>query len=120
VLFGGQGQDVLIGGAGHDTFSFGRFGFAGPTDSLVANPDLIKDFTQGEDLIGLTRLQLHGPGPAQHLSLVDGFTGAAGEVTVDVLSGSTMIYADLNGDKVADFALELSNPVHLTASDFLL
>jgi hypothetical protein len=31
-----------------------------------------------------------------------------------------MIYADLNGDKVADFALELSNPVHLTASDFLL
>jgi Ca2+-binding RTX toxin-like protein len=120
VLTGGQGQDTLIGGAGHDMFVFGRFGFGGPTDSTVAAPDLIKDFTPGEDVMDLRPLLGYSFGGQQHLSLVDDFTGAGREVTVDVLSGSTMIYADLNGDKVADFTLQLSDPMHLTASDFLL
>ena len=120
VLTGGQGQDTLIGGAGHDVFSFGRWGFNGPADSSVANPDLIKDFVQGEDVIDLSPMAGYGWGGQQHLSLVDEFTGAPREFKVAVLSGSTMVYGDLNGDTVADFAIELSNPLHLTVSDFLL
>jgi Ca2+-binding RTX toxin-like protein len=116
VLTGSGGRDILIGGGGKDTFAFR--GNASANDSTVANPDVIKDFVQGEDVIDLRGLNAHW-GPVQH-QLVDEFSGAANEVMVVVGSDSTTVYADLNGDKAADFAIELSNPVHLTANDLLL
>ncbi len=117
VLNGYRGQDTLIGGGGKDTFVFTGNSFG--NDSTPSNPDLIKDFVQGEDIIDLSHLNYSwGTAPQHHL--VDHFTGAANEVMVVVGSGSTTVLADLNGDQTADFAVALSNPVHLTASDFLL
>ncbi|NJK38254.1 MAG: S8 family serine peptidase [Oscillatoriales cyanobacterium RM2_1_1] len=43
VLMGDLGEDILIGGAGSDRFDL----------KLRESPDVIKDFTPGEDLIGL-------------------------------------------------------------------
>jgi Ca2+-binding RTX toxin-like protein len=117
VLFGGRGQDTLIGGGGKDTFLFTGNMFG--TDSAPSNPDVIKDFVQGQDIIDLSRLN-YSWGQAPSHQLVDHFSGAANEVMVVVGSGSTTVLADLNGDKVADFAVELSDPIHLTATDFLL
>ena len=119
VLNGGTGHDVLFGGGGHDTFAFTSSGFGSSAVSTPANPDQIKDFVQGEDVIDLTHLHV-GPyqGPA-HV-LVDAFTGAANEVMVSVLPGTTLVLSDFDGDKVADFAIELSDPVHLTAADLLI
>lgn len=114
ALFGLGGQDTLIGGGGND-----RFVFIEKHPGSTSNPDLIKDFIQGEDVIDLRGLHAgYYWGPPQEL--VDHFTGAVNQVTVVVQPGSTMVLSDFNGDKVADFAVELSNPVHLTASDFLL
>jgi len=108
---------VLIGGGGHDIFVF-TSGFDVPSASSPAHPDIIKDFVQGEDLIDLSNLYSGSfAGPAHHL--VDSFSGVANEVMVAVHSGSTSVLADLNGDKIADFEVQLSNPIHLTASDFL-
>jgi Ca2+-binding RTX toxin-like protein len=118
VLIGGAGQDTLIGGGGKDTFTFHNVGF-GSSDSTPANPDLIKDFVQGEDIIDLSHLHTGYYGGPPH-QLVDHFSGAANEVMVVVSAGSTTVLSDFDGDKVADFAVELSNPVHLTANDFLL
>jgi len=60
-LYGGKGDDYLIGGLGNDTLSGGmgrdRFVLTAGED-----PDLITDFTKGEDLLvlagGLTFAQL--------------------------------------------------------------
>jgi Ca2+-binding RTX toxin-like protein len=121
VLNGGRGVDTLIGGGGKDTFVFSGLSHI---DSTVAHPSVIKDFVQGEDLIDLRDLGPSTGGwgsPVQHQhQLVDQFSGAANEVMVVVGTGSTTILADLNGDKFADFAVQLSDPVHLTANDFLL
>ena len=48
TLIGGAGADTLFGGAGNDHF---RFALA--TDSTLAAPDRITDFTAGEDRIDL-------------------------------------------------------------------
>ncbi len=47
ILSGGSGQDTLIGGAGGDIFILGQ------GQSNFRNADLIADFRQGQDLIGL-------------------------------------------------------------------
>ena len=54
------------------------------------------------------------------MTFVDSFSGVAGQVTARPQGGATMVYADLDGDRVADFAIQLSNSVPLTANDFWL
>jgi len=54
TLYGGKGDDYLIGGLGNDILSggIGRDRFALTAGS---GPDLITDFTKGEDLLVLDR-----------------------------------------------------------------
>jgi Ca2+-binding RTX toxin-like protein len=65
VLSGNLGDDVLIGGEGNDRFDLG----------LQAGMDVIKDFTPGQDLIGLS----------------DGLSFA--DLTVSFQNGSTILAA---------------------------
>lgn len=114
-LAGTLGQDTLVGGGGKD-----RFVFFSSSESTVARPDLIKDFVKGEDKIDLSDFfNQFANGQQSSMTFVDGFSGQAGQVTARVQAGGTTVLGDLNGDRVADFAIELSNPIQLAATDFL-
>jgi serralysin len=54
------------------------------------------------------------------MTFVNRFSGVAGQVTAVAQSNATMVYADLDGDRVADFAIRLTGSVQLTAEDFWL
>jgi Ca2+-binding RTX toxin-like protein len=117
VLTGGAGRDVLTGGGGHDIFKFSGRGSL--VDSTVASPDFITDFVRGEDLIDVRHIN-RTYGADEAMGLVSVFTGAGNEMTVSVQANSTMILGDRDGDKIADFAIQLAGAVHLTADDFIL
>jgi Ca2+-binding RTX toxin-like protein len=65
TLNGGLGNDTLIGGAGKDIMAGGtgidRFGFSILTDSLLANFDIITDYSSGDQIdapLGVTPVTL--------------------------------------------------------------
>jgi len=120
VLFGGGGNDTLIGGAGADYLQGGsgsdRFVFEDASDSLAAGSwDRIADFQQGRDQIDLSAL-------LGSTNLAFGFKSQmANGVSYSNGGSSTFIYADVNGDGVADFKVELLNTrgLELTSDDFV-
>ncbi|MBP0466363.1 hypothetical protein J5Y09_20715 [Roseomonas sp. PWR1] len=63
-LAGNGGNDTLIGGAGADTLLGGvgldHFRFTLTADSTLAAPDLVSDFTAGQDLIDLSLIDANG------------------------------------------------------------
>ncbi|MGL4968324.1 MAG: M10 family metallopeptidase C-terminal domain-containing protein [Inquilinus sp.] len=110
MLFGGGNGDVLKGGVGDD-----RFVYTALSDSTVSGlgKDTIADFSTGD------KIDLSGIGIAFSFG-TGGFTGHAGEVRV-VTSGSIqVVYADSNGDKTPDFAINVISDHTLTAADFML
>ena len=112
VLAGGSGRDFLFGGKGADIFKFEK-----ASDSFGKGQDLISGFEDHTD-----KLNLHGVGTLAPLSWLGeaAFNGRAGAVH-EVFSGSSsFIEADLNGDKIADFRLEIAGVHHLTAGDLIL
>lgn len=48
------------------------------------------------------------------------FRGFAGELRYEAGKHNTMVYADVAGDKHADFQLELRGVIHLVKGDFEL
>ena len=116
---GGAGTDKMTGGAGYD-----QFVFVSKSDSVPgAGRDVVVDFTQGQDRIDLSALDANA-GTTAHDAFnwigQSAFSGAAGQLRASVYSYGTVIQADLNGDKVADFEIALSKPFELTSHDFLL
>ena len=81
---------------------------------LGANHDIIPDFNPGIDVISLQGIDF------VTFTFVAGgsFTGDAGEVIVQS-GGTTFVYADVNGDSVADMTIELSGNKTLTEGDFI-
>jgi Ca2+-binding RTX toxin-like protein len=109
-LVGGGGKDQLIGGAGADVFLF---------ETLDDSPagfgrDVIRDFQVGIDKIDL--------------SAFGGLTfagrkvlpGSAGEIRIIKTADVTFVDVDFNGDRIADFQIELAGAPKLTSADFLL
>lgn len=96
LLFGGTGQDHLWGGTGNDTLNGGAeediFIMA-----LNSGTDIIADFLQGTDTIGLT----------EGLSF-----GTGGNVTSQIQEGKTLLLA--NGETLA----EINGTFSLNANDF--
>ncbi|HEY0326740.1 MAG TPA: M10 family metallopeptidase C-terminal domain-containing protein, partial [Allosphingosinicella sp.] len=100
ILQGDAGQDLLTGGAGSDVYRFTAVGH-----SAFGAADMISGFETGIDRIDLSLIDANS-GTAAHDSFLFigsvGFTNRAGELRV-VQNGSTLdLYADLNGDSVAD------------------
>ncbi|MEG3960278.1 calcium-binding protein, partial [Microcoleus sp. herbarium2] len=97
ILNGGAGDDFLNGGAGDDTL-IGGLG----NDVFVLNPslgsDIITDFLQGEDLIGLI----------SSLSFDKLSISSSNNETLITVTDTNQLLAKLNGVK----------PGILTASDF--
>ncbi|WP_342153515.1 hypothetical protein [Methylorubrum sp. SB2] len=127
ILTGGAGADRLTGGLGRDTFDFNIKTDSGTT---ATTRDVILDFKQGEDRIDLSTIDANGAlaGDAFTFLIKAGsaFTGKAGQLTFSIenptgtANDRTIIQADMDGNKIADFQIELKGLYTLTAADFVL
>ena len=108
TLVGGRGSDVLTGGLGADTFLF-----ESNADSQVGpGRDHITDFAKGSDVIDLTLID------ASRFIGSSLFSGRTGEVRYAAFDGGTIIEVDTNGDRLADFQIELDVSAALSILDF--
>jgi serralysin len=118
VLDGGAGADILLGGAGADSF---RFTAAG--DSPKGGADRINDFLSGTDKIDLSLIDANsGVAGNQAFTFLGtgAFTGVAGQLRYDVVGSQAHIFADTNGDGLADLQIIVSNTPLVAAGDFVL
>lgn len=118
TLIGNGGDDVLVGGAGTDSLTGGAgrdvFLFQSNADSGVGLArDRVTDFTKGEDRIDVSALN------AAKWIGTGSFTGQAGQMRYASFDGTTIVELDSNGDRIADWQLELNGTVTLAFSDFL-
>lgn len=116
VIDGNGGADQLYGGAGADRFVYDQL-----SDSLVSAADQILDFTRGSDRIDLSAIDARtGVAGDQAFAVVDAFTGAGGEArfTYSASTGFTTLTLDVNGDRVADFSLQVHGQI--TQADVIL
>lgn len=112
-LNGGLGADVLTGGAGRDIFAF--------TDA-DGSIDVIADFRRGQD-----RIDLSGMDAKEGTTAVDAFTfigsaafsGSAGELQVSRIGGVLTVLGDTDGDRVADFSIQVTGQTVLAPADFI-
>ncbi len=118
-ITGGLGADWLIGGTGAD-----KFIYTATSESTAAARDVIADFSRAEgDQISLTAIDANAnAGGNQNFIFIgsNAFSGVAGQLRFEIIDGHTLISADVNGDRVADFQIELSTSVPLVSTDFLL
>ena len=121
ILTGGAGADDLWGGAGADSFIFKTI-----AESTVktSGRDTIFDFsTVQKDKIHLSSIDadtLISGNQAFEFIGTQAFSGQAGELRYEKKASDTYIYGDVNGDRVADFAIHLDDPVDLLRSYFVL
>jgi Ca2+-binding RTX toxin-like protein len=107
-ITGGGGADTLTGGTGADTFVYGA-----ASNSTLAARDTITDFTLGTDTLDIAAL-------AQFVWLGTGsFDGQVNELRYASSGGITTLSADLNGDGIADFAVNLQGTLSLTTVNFV-
>jgi serralysin len=119
-LTGGLGADDLRGGAGADAFIFKS---VKDTSVAKAGRDTIFDFSLSRgDKIHLRTLDADTTsGGNQAFSFVGtkAFSGDAGELRYVEAKSDTFIYGDVNGDRIADFAIHLDDRLALSAGDFV-
>lgn len=125
VIFGGAGRDRLVGGGGADTITGGAgrdtmvggagadvFVFASAADiGIGAGRDRIADFVTGEDQIDLRGMGL--------IFSATGFAGG-GRASVTFDPGRGLLLGDSNGDRVADWMLDLAGVDQLGPRDLIL
>lgn len=127
-LSGGSGNDSLTGGLGADVLTGGfgadRFIFTGLADSRAGGRDTITDFALGQgDRVDLFLIDANASAAGnQAFSFIGGaaFSGIAGHLHVEISAGGRLVSGDVNGDRVADFAILIDDPVALNASSFIL
>ncbi|EIG62321.1 M10 family metallopeptidase C-terminal domain-containing protein [Bradyrhizobium sp. WSM1253] len=120
VLKGGRGTDTLTGGGGADTFVFAL------SDSPAASGqhDRITDFTSGTDKIdlhGIDAISSTAGYDLFHFIGLSAFDGSAGELNYSYNSslGVTTLQGDTNGDRLADFAIDLTGNIAISTSDLI-
>ena len=125
IIYGGTGGDKLSGDRGSDTFVYKLI-----KESTVKNPDTIFGWDHQpnggtRDLIDLheidARTDYSGNQSFKWLG-TKSFDGKKGELryTYDKDSNKTHIYADIDGDRKADFQIDLYGKIKMYADDFLL
>ena len=117
AIVGGLGDDLIVGGAGKDTLTGGAgndvFGYMFASESAVgAGRDVIADFAEGD------QIDLTGAGGRTFIGN-QLFSGTAGQVRAVSLAGQTIVELDANGDRIADFQLELTGEHLLDRLDFV-
>jgi aryl-phospho-beta-D-glucosidase BglC (GH1 family) len=115
VITGGAGADTITGGAGKDRFVF---------DSAAnANGDKIIDFKSGQDKLDFAQTDanslLYGDQAFKWLDS-GAFTGAGSELREYLDSGRHYVAGDINGDRIADFVIDVAGTNDLGIMDFIL
>ncbi|MEZ5926133.1 MAG: FG-GAP-like repeat-containing protein [Hyphomicrobiaceae bacterium] len=125
-LIGGTGRDTMTGGAGKDVFDFNAVGEMGKTASTR---DIITDFAHLTDDIDLSTIDASSTAAGNNafkFIATQAFHKIGGElrfVQINVagtVDDKTIVEGDTNGDGKADFQIELTGLVTLTAADFVL
>ena len=118
---GGVGNDLLLGGRGSDTLKGGpgndRYVFEQASDSAPGLRDKVY-FGQGDrfDLRAIdANINLDGQQTFQFIDNAS-FSGRAGELR----ASRSVLQADLNGDAVADFSVQLHSGIRLSAANLML
>jgi serralysin len=116
LLRGRGGKDILVGGADDDIFAFRSIAEAGKGQQR----DEIRDFSRSDgdkiDLSGMDANTKMSGNQAFSFIGGNGFSGKAGQLQYK----NGVVAGDVNGDKAADFHIEIANDHWLRAGDFLL
>jgi serralysin len=135
TLLGGAGNDILTGGAGKDTMTGGAGADDYDFDSVAdigkgATRDVITDFVTGIDDIDLSTIDANGAAAGHTFTFLAAkaaaFTGAKGQLRwfqqdeTGTANDKTVIEGDIDGNKVADFQIELTKLIAVKAVDFIL
>lgn len=127
TLSGGNGKDTLNGGAGTDKLYGGA---DSAQDVFVFNTaaecgkgttkDMVYDFTSGTDRIDLRGIDANTAVAGDQAFKFNGATAAANAIWCVASGGVLVVSGDVNGDKIADFQIGVSQVSSLLAGDFLL
>jgi len=137
TLVGGAGNDTLVGGAGVDKLYGGtgvdyfQFDNAADIGTAAGSRDVIADWNDTDDYIDLRLIDANSTTSADDAfkfvaKAGSTFSGAKGELhwvqqnLAGTANDKTLIMGDTNGDKVADFVIEISGLHTIKAVDFLL
>lgn len=122
TLVGGDGFDWMQGGAGADTFVFNAL-----SESTVAAPDAIADFTRTVDRINLSGIDANvNLAGDQAFTVVSAFTNVAGQLRIQGIGAPgnpAIVSGDVDGDGVADFAIYVyltGGETTMNGGDFIL
>ena len=120
-IVGGTGDDILIGGAGRDQLwgcqGADTFVYQAVSESPFAARDIIKDWDY-YDKIDLSAL---GPFAGGFIGSANFSGGGQGQVRYVGAITSGRLEADVNGDGVADLAIDIVGvALPVTASDLIL
>jgi Ca2+-binding RTX toxin-like protein len=119
VLHGGRDKDYLTGGSGADTFLYFS---VKESRANSYDRDTIHGFTS-EDKIDLSAMDANATTRTNNTFTFLGeaeFTGRPGQLRYEKTAFGTDIYADINGDAVADMSIYLDTIMTLDKGFFVL
>lgn len=121
LLFGNAGADHLYGGAGADRFIFRT---TAESTNAAGGRDTIYDFVARQgDRIDLSAIDANSAASGNQTFTFIGvaaFSGASGQLRIRVDASDTFVFGDINGDRVADFTIQLDDAIALNAGMFTL
>ena len=83
----------------------------------IDDPRRITDFRTATKLSCRSNTNLTGN---QAFTLVSDFTGEAGQLQWDKITGGYIVSGDVNGDGTADFSIRVNGSFDIRATDFIL
>jgi len=124
-LAGGRGTDSLTGGSGGDVFVFSSLvdshGYERRSDGKKYAPDMLTDFTSGQDRIDLSGIDaVWGTAANEAFTFIGAaaFSGTAGELRIVHGPDRVQVLADVDGNQVVDFQIIVMGTT-IVAGDFI-
>jgi hypothetical protein len=120
TITGRDGPDALFGGGGNDTFDYNAVSDSRPG---AASRDVITGFTPGEDKIDVSGIDADTSTTGDDAFVF--VTMQTDEVQPNLLNwfqagGNTYVQADVDGNYIVDFEIQLAGNVNLAEGDFVL